>query len=139
MGILSDILGLTPNVQPSTLKQPNTTSSEFSYFSEWKCNCGAKLKVRSKNDRNGGSSNFTGTFPAGHPKAGHSVTPTEALTWNGLAEERGWKTHPTPVCPACQRAISVTDYRAKMNVARTGREIIDKQVADARAAKRVVG
>ncbi len=86
-----------------------TITRRFLFAHEWICACGATLRIRSKEDRSTGPSNFV-AFPAGHKLAGHSQVPSGGLTWDGMAEERGWQTRGTK-CPACLAGLSVADYK----------------------------
>lgn len=80
----------------------STQEGAFVHVRAWQCGCGANLRIRSRQDHKERPTNF---IP--HPKsagrfAGHSKLSPEDLTWDGLAEERGWKVDPV-LCPACQR------------------------------------
>jgi hypothetical protein len=81
---------------------------EFGY--EWVCACGARLFVRSRTDRADGPNNYD--HARQDSKRPELKQQPSALTWAGLAAERGWQTEPTVVCPACQAGLSVTAYRA---------------------------
>lgn len=78
---------------------------------EWFCICGARLAIRARQNRADGPSNFT-PWPDGHPLAGHSQVRSEDLTWNGLAEERGWAIgEQICACPACQCNMTVPEFK----------------------------
>jgi len=94
---------------PITPVEAQRAGRAFQHRREWDCPCGAQLKIRGREDRSSGPSNFQ-PFPVGHAYAGHSQVSSGALSWNGLAEERGWKTDPVK-CPACQHGVSVEGYR----------------------------
>ena len=85
-------------------------AKSFSYRKEWKCECGANLRIRSRADHSDKASNYT-TYPADHPRAGQSIVPPALLTWDGLAEERGWIVGAQTVCPACQAGMTIAEYR----------------------------
>lgn len=95
---------------PITSEEVRAVGKEFEFRHAWRCGCGATLKIRARENRSTGASNFM-PWPAGHPYAGHSQLPSSALTWAGLAEERGWKVDPVE-CPACQRNLSRAQYKA---------------------------
>lgn len=101
--------------KPRTLLTPQETRDAavtFQFWREWACSrCHARLKIRTRAPREDGPSNFV-MYPKGHLLAGHSQVPADQLNWNGLAEEREWKTDPV-VCPACRRGLTVTDYKAQ--------------------------
>jgi hypothetical protein len=78
----------------------------YVYRRTWKCHCGAELTIRARHERPEGPSNFE-THPS---LRGHSLRPSHALTWNGLAHERGWTTSPVE-CPACQRGLTIEQYK----------------------------
>lgn len=82
----------------------------FEFVRVWQCGCGAKLKIRAREARKDGPSNLT-VYPEWHKLGGHSIVPSGMLTWNGLAEERGWQTDPV-LCPACQAGMTVAEYKA---------------------------
>jgi hypothetical protein len=125
MGILSSvrdlILGPLPKVEPKPLRRIPLTRSEaqevgkrFEFIRAWKCGgrgCPAQLVIRTREDREDGPSNFV-PFPRGHKSEGHSQVDSINLTWNGLAEERGWKVRADRiVCPACQRGMDLPTFR----------------------------
>lgn len=80
----------------------------------WLCAfCGAQMRIRAREDRQGGPSNFT-AYPPNYPiekLRGHATLGSEFLTWNGLAEERGWQTTPKVKCPACVRGMTREEYK----------------------------
>lgn len=82
------------------------------FVRQWTCGCGAVLRIRAKDDRRDGPSNFE-PFPAWHRRAGHSKVPSAELTWSGLAAERGWRVERFVECPACQAGLTVADYKAQ--------------------------
>ena len=84
-------------------------SKPFQYVKVWTCRCGAELKIRAREDRSNGPSNFV-AYGIESLRKGHSKIKSSDLTWDGLAEERGWKTQPVE-CPACQRGLSVEEYK----------------------------
>ena len=89
---------------PLTPDEARYAARVFQFVKDFECGCGAHLKIRTKEDRSSGPSNF-------QPDAqGHSKVPSGLLTWDGLAEERGWKVRPT-MCPACQRGLTVDQYK----------------------------
>jgi hypothetical protein len=96
-------------VVPLTTQEVQTAARTFEFQRIWTCRCGAQLKIRAREDRSSGPSNFT-AYPKGHLRAGHATLPSLALTWAGLAEERGWQTDPVR-CPACQRGMTVASYK----------------------------
>jgi hypothetical protein len=81
------------------------------YVRTFVCGCGATLRIRARDARQDGPSNFR-VYPPAHPRAGHSQVPAEFLNWAGLAEERGWKTSPDITCPACQAGVTMAQYKA---------------------------
>jgi hypothetical protein len=80
------------------------------------CDCNATMRIRSRDARDDGPSNFV-AFPPAHPRKGHAQQPSGVLNWAGLAEERGWKTDPVQ-CPACQRGMTVADYKKAKKLGR---------------------
>lgn len=80
---------------------------------QWACACGAQLRIRSRIDHRHGPSNYE-VFPGGHARAGHATVPPHALTWAGMAAERGWVPMDDDVaqCPACRAGLSLSDYKA---------------------------
>ena len=82
----------------------------FDFKREFFCSkCRARLSIRSRDERDDGPSNFS-HFPYPHKLAGHATLPAHLLNWKGLVEERGWKVEPV-VCPACQKGVSVREFR----------------------------
>ncbi len=74
----------------------------YAFARAWTCeSCQQQMRIRVREDRADGPSNYE-TYPPRHPKHGHSVRPSGELTWNGLAEERGWRVAPVIQCPTCQ-------------------------------------
>lgn len=59
----------------------------------------ASIRVRSREPRAEGASNYAPGVPSGD------------LNWLGLLEERGWRTSPHVVCPACQAGLSLQDFK----------------------------
>lgn len=97
---------------PLTPEEVRIVGKEFRYGRIWRCSgrdCKAELKIKAKANRANGPSNFV-PYPVGHKLAGHSQVPTMDLTWNGLAEERGWLTNPV-VCPACRHGLTVLEFK----------------------------
>lgn len=94
---------------PLTPAEARSAGSTFLYRREWQCACGAQLRIRTREERADGPSNFH-PYPAGHKLAGHSRLPANELTWAGLAVERGWRVEPVR-CPACQQGLTASDYR----------------------------
>lgn len=81
------------------------------YRAKWTCtgpcalreegpNC---LKIRCKDDRPSGVSNFVVDRDPKSPRFGHATLQSHLLNWNGMAEERGWETNPV-MCPNCIKA-----------------------------------
>lgn len=95
---------------PLTPEEARAAARRYEFVRLWECHCGARLKIRSREDRSSGPSNFDPYLP-GHPRAGHSRLPSGALTWDGLAEERGWKTTPRTICPACAAKLPMAVYK----------------------------
>jgi hypothetical protein len=89
---------------PLTPGETAAAKAAFEYRRVWTCPCGAQLRIRAREARADGPSNFR------MGPGGHAVLPSSDLTWNGLAEERGWQTDPV-CCPACQRGMSVAAYK----------------------------
>lgn len=94
---------------PLTPDEVRDVAAGMQYRAEWHCPCGANLRIRARDSRRTGPSNFV-VFPENHPRAGHSQIASSQLNWNGLAEERGWGTDPVK-CPACIQHMSVADYK----------------------------
>jgi len=76
------------------------------YLKVWKCSCGIELKIRARAPRSESESNWQGVNELGHSKLKSSD-----LNWNGLANERGWEVEPEVKCPACQRGLTIEDYK----------------------------
>jgi hypothetical protein len=77
------------------------------YNHDFICKCGAMLKIKAKENRKDGPSNFKANA------FGHATLPSHELTWYGLVEERGWKVKGDKVtCPACQVGMTVLEYKA---------------------------
>jgi hypothetical protein len=100
----------------------------FTHTGQWTCACGAQLRIRARDDRESGPSNYRGDFPSG-PLVGQDIVPHHELNWNGLAHKNGWKTSPgVPAqCPACQRGWSLDEYRKKLREVQASREGIVRQ------------
>jgi hypothetical protein len=105
---------------PLTPAETRAAARTFQFRRTWTCanpvmvdgvkaQCGATLTIRARADRAEGPSNFV-PYPTGHRYAGHSALPSDALTWNGLAAERGWETDPV-TCRACQAGLTVDEYK----------------------------
>lgn len=77
----------------------------FKFVKIWTCPCGAQLKIRAKDNRENGDSNFAVDT---HGKA---TLEHGELNWNGLAEEKGWHVNPVK-CPACINGMTVEAYKA---------------------------
>ena len=95
---------------PLTPAEAQASGKTFKFRRTWQCGCGAQMTIRGREDRADGPSNFR-AYPPTHRLAGHSMLPSEALTWNGLAEERGWKVTPRVKCPACQHGVDIATYK----------------------------
>lgn len=106
-----DFLGKSADFvrNPLTPQEARSARRTFQFRQNWQCKCGAELTIRAKEDRSSGPSNFV-PYPEGHRHEGHSQVMSGALTWDGLAEERGWQTRPTK-CPACVAGVSVAKYK----------------------------
>lgn len=78
----------------------------FKFRAEWTCPCGKQLKIRARQDRFHGPSNFRVDMNPKSRTFGHATLPSDKLTWNGLAAERGWIVDGGVKCPECQRAES---------------------------------
>jgi hypothetical protein len=87
---------------------PKGSAKKFGmrYSRIFKCACGTQMVIHAADPRDDLPSNFEGVKPTGH-----SNVPAHALNWKGLAEERGWKTDPKIVCPACQRGLSLAEFK----------------------------
>jgi len=104
-------------VRPVQLTDTNTGKPRF--MKEWICACGATLRIFADKDRGEGPSNFEGVHTAKsvekyniHPRyIGHSIVSSGLLNWAGLAEERGWKVEPLVECPACQKNMTVNEFK----------------------------
>lgn len=94
---------------PLTPEEAREQGMKFVYRRVWECSCGAILRIRAKDSRREGPSNYE-PFPENHPRAGHSQILSSQLTWNGLAEERGWLTDPIK-CPACRLGMSRAEFK----------------------------
>lgn len=95
---------------PLTPEEVRHAARTFQFRRTFVCSqCKCELTIRAREDRSSGPSNYR-VYPETHRSAGHSVVPSGALTWRGLAEERGWKLDPI-VCPACQEGVSVDEYK----------------------------
>lgn len=94
---------------PLTPEEARERGSVMRHQREWECSCGAKLRIRARDSRSEGASNFV-PFPKGHKYVGHSQIPTTFLSWNGMAVERGWSTDPVK-CPACVRGMPLKEYK----------------------------
>lgn len=66
----------------------------------------SRLSIRAREDRADGPSNYALETDGTKLNYMHATLPTQYLTWNGLAEERGWQVHPTVKCPPCQHNMS---------------------------------
>jgi hypothetical protein len=97
----------------------------FVHTAQWTCSCGAQLRIRARDDRASGPSNYKGDFPSG-PLIGQDIVPHHELNWNGLAHKNGWKTAPNvpAQCPACQRGWTLADYKKKVRDIRSSRDAI---------------
>jgi hypothetical protein len=113
----------------STVEVVDSTSKKMRYSKEWVCqSCPndpsegispAKLVIRGNKDRDHGRSNFEGVhttetvnkYKLGERYVGHSIVPSGDLNWDGLAEERNWILYPHVKCPACQKNMSVDEYK----------------------------
>ena len=104
---------VTRTLRLAMSKEVARTITGLDFSRAWVCPCGATLRQRARDDRGEGPSNYQGVYPAGHKDAGHSVVPHGDLNWRGLAEEVGWVVDPTVICPACQHAPVLGDFRAQ--------------------------
>jgi len=104
-------------VTPITPVEVRDLSGTMKYHVTWvctgpKCTIGkpghepkkATITIHARDERPDGPSNFVAV------KGGHSKLPSSDLTWNGLIEERGWKSNPV-LCPACQRGMTIREYK----------------------------
>lgn len=118
-----DLLRRPIRRMPLTPAETASATRPFRFHHTWLCPCGARLTIRSREARLDGASNFEGvhtweTIRAARTRGqivteaalGHSILLPQFLTWNGLAEERGWQIDPVR-CPACQRGMSVAAYK----------------------------
>lgn len=113
-------MGLWDRLRPSgTIKTPLTPAEveqmapTLPFVRDWFCvKCNSRLRIRSEANREDGPSNFV-MHPPGHPLAGHATLSSGELTWNGMAEERGWHVRGKTVCPACRRGLTVEQYQLK--------------------------
>lgn len=103
---------------PLTPEELREAARTFQFRHTWTCACGATLVIRSREDRSAGPSNFK-AYPPGHVLAGHATLPSGVLTWDGMAEERGWLTRPTQ-CPACQQGITVSELKTRRRLQQLG-------------------
>ena len=101
--------GVPAAVVPLTLTEAREAARTFGFRRLWICACGATLTIRAKEDRPEGPTNFR-PYPPTHRSAGHTQVASTFLTWNGLAEERGWLSDPVR-CPACRVGLSREAYR----------------------------
>lgn len=112
MGLL-DLFKVTPKGVtqrvPLTKEEVVRSGKVYRFSKTWQCSCGAELKIRSKQGHNNGPSNFV------EGARGHATLSPGQLTWDGLAEERGWMTTPVK-CPACRRGLSVSAYKEARRV-----------------------
>ena len=88
---------------PLTPEEARTVTG-FGHKREWFCGCGARLAIRSREAHPDEPSNCR------LKRDGHADQQPHALTWNGLAHERGWQTDPV-TCPACQLQLSRARYK----------------------------
>ena len=66
----------------------------------------SQLAIRARENREDGPSNYQLETDGTKINYMHATLPTHKLTWNGMAEERGWQVSPTVKCPACQHNMS---------------------------------
>lgn len=100
-------------VTPLTSEEVRDYAEKFKFVRTFTCGmktCTAQLRLRCRENRGDGPSNFV-PYPPNHKSAGHSQIPSALLNWNGLVEERGWTSDPVR-CPACQRGMTVAQYKA---------------------------
>jgi len=102
---------------PLTPQEVAQAAKSFKFRKVWTCTGNhpdrpVTLTIRSRQPRSDRPTNFV-AFPDGHENAGHSVMPAWALTWDGMAEERGWQTIPDVKCPACVAGMALRDFKAK--------------------------
>jgi hypothetical protein len=95
---------------PITPVEVETLKPSLQHVRTFVCACMATMRIRSRDARADGPSNFK-AFPPAHPRKGHSQVPAEYLNWAGLAAERGWETTPDVKCPACQRGMTRSQYK----------------------------
>lgn len=115
---------LTIPVQGQLMDDINSGKLPFNFSCIFTCACGANLKLRKREDRDYGPSNYKGVhttltvqqFGLPQDRIGHSIVPHGQLNWKGIAEENGWDTDPIK-CPACKAGLSLEDYKEKV---RTG-------------------
>ena len=98
-----------PMVSVPLTPEETRTVQGFDHRREWKCFCGNRLAIRSRDPHLDEPSNAR-FRPATVTGEMHATLQPNQLTWKGLAEERGWKTDPV-TCPACQRGLSKSAYR----------------------------
>lgn len=104
---------------PIDKSQVEELSGGMKYKRTWECeHCvdagathPARLAIRAREDRADGPSNYKLETDGTKINYMHATLPTHELTWNGMAEERGWQVHPTVKCPACQNKVSIKLYK----------------------------
>lgn len=96
----------------------------FDYAHAWTCSTcrpteahpiPMMLRIRCRENRPDGPSNYV-VDADGSRRSGHATVPTHQLTWNGMAEERGWSTDPVR-CPACLAGLTVDAFKRQRRLA----------------------
>jgi len=127
-------IGQAPSViTPLTPDEVRTSAAKFQHVRTWRCGCGAQLRIRSVEPR-AEASNWAGDAPDRYGQR-HSVVPAGLLSWEGLANERGWETTPTR-CPACQAGLPLAVFKAQRREARFQHEARKAQDDAARQVTR---
>lgn len=111
-------MAIDPTHVPLTPAETRAIKASMAYRRAWTCTCGAQLRIRARETRADGPSNYQGVHTAQSVRAssvpasfiGHSIVAHGDLNWSGLAEEQGWQTDPIR-CPACQRRLTVSAFK----------------------------
>lgn len=98
---------------PITREVVEKFEKPFKYVREWTCGCGNNLRIRARDHREDGPSNFKKDVN-GRVTLSHGE-----LNWNGLAEEKGWNVNPVQ-CPACIAGMSTEEYKMNNRAAAEG-------------------
>jgi hypothetical protein len=126
--------GRVPSViTPLTSADVLASAEKFKFVHAWRCGCGAQLRIRTAEPR-AVDSNWNGDRPDRHGQR-HSVVAAGLLSWDGLANERGWETNPTR-CPACVAGLPLATFKAVRREARVHSERRKADEDAARAAQR---